>query len=110
MEVGSKEELHSEIQRLNPVELLIAEDLSGLDFLEKRIGVRRRCPWEFDLDAAQRQLNKHFATHDLTGFGCGHLTLAIGAAGCLYSICTEIHNVVIYPIYEPLQQKIVTMP
>ena len=89
MEVGNKEELHSEIQRLNPVELLIAEDLSGLDFLEKRIGVRRRGPWEFDLDTAQRQLNKHFATHDLTGFGCGHLTLAIGAAGCLFQYARD---------------------
>ena len=89
MEVGSQEELHSELQRLNPVELLIAEDLSGLDFLEKRIGVRRRCPWEFDLDTAQRQLNKHFATHDLTGFGCGHLTLAIGAAGCLFQYARD---------------------
>ena len=89
MEVGSQEELHSELQRLNPVELLIAEDLSGLDFLEKRIGVRRRGPWEFDLDTAQRQLNKHFATHDLTGFGCGHLTLAIGAAGCLFQYARD---------------------
>ena len=83
MEVNSQEELHSELQRLNPVETLIPEDLSGLDFLENRVGVRRRGPWEFDLETAQRQLNKHFATHDLTGFGCSHLTLGIGAAGCL---------------------------
>ena len=83
MEVSSQEELHSELQRLNPVEILISEDLSGLDFLENRVGLRRRGPWEFDLDAAQRLLNKHFATHDLTGFGCGHMTLGIGAAGCL---------------------------
>ena len=83
MEVSSQEELHSELQRLNPVEILISEDLSGLDFLENRVGLRRRGPWEFDLDAAQRLLNKHFATYDLTGFGCGHMTLGIGAAGCL---------------------------
>ena len=83
MEVNSQEELHSELQRLNPVETLIPEDLSGLDFLENRVGVRRRGPWEFDLETAQRQLNKHFATHDLTGFGCSHLILGIGAAGCL---------------------------
>lgn len=34
MEVSSQEELHSELQRLNPVEILISEDLSGLDFLK----------------------------------------------------------------------------
>ena len=83
MEVSNQEELHSELQRLNPVEVLISEDLIGLDFIENRIGMRRRGPWEFDLDAAQRLLNKHFGTHDLTGFGCDHLTLGIGAAGCL---------------------------
>ncbi len=83
MEVSNQEELHSELQRLNPVEALISEDLIGLDFIENRIGMRRRGPWEFDLDAAQRLLNKHFGTHDLTGFGCDHLTIGIGAAGCL---------------------------
>ena len=32
MQVASEEELHSELQRLNPVEILISEELTGLAF------------------------------------------------------------------------------
>lgn len=83
MQVTSDEELHSELQRLNPVETLISEELTGLDFINNRSGVRRRGPWEFELDNAHRTLNKHFGTKDLAGFGCNHLPVGIGAAGCL---------------------------
>ena len=83
MELSGEDDLHSELQRLNPVETLVSEEISGFEFLESRTGLRRRGPWEFDLDAAQRLLNKHFSTRDLAGFGCDHLTLGIGAAGCL---------------------------
>ena len=83
MELSGEDDLHSELQRLNPVETLVSEEMSDFDFLESRTGFRRRGPWEFDLDAAHRLLNKHFSTRDLAGFGCDHLTLGIGAAGCL---------------------------
>ena len=83
MELSGEDDLHSELQRLNPVETLVSEEISGFEFLESRTGLRRLGPWEFDLDAAQRLLNKHFSTRDLAGFGCDHLTLGIGAAGCL---------------------------
>jgi len=83
MQVTSNEELHSELQRLNPVEILISEELTNLDFINNHSGVRRRGPWEFELDNAHRTLNKHFGTKDLAGFGCNHLPVGIGAAGCL---------------------------
>lgn len=83
LELSSEEELISELQRLNPVEILISEDLPDNDFLTNRPGVRRRHIWEFELDSAQRLLNQQFGTRDLSGFGCDHLPLAISAAGCL---------------------------
>ena len=83
LELSGEDDLYSELQRLNPVETLVSEEISGFEFLESRTGLRCRGPWEFDLDAAQRLLNKHFSTRDLAGFGCDHLTLGIGAAGCL---------------------------
>jgi DNA mismatch repair protein MutS len=45
--------------------------------------VRRRPPWEFEIDSAQRLLNQQFGTQDLSGFGCDHLPVGISAAGCL---------------------------
>ena len=82
-ELNSEEDLISELQRLNPVEILISEELPDNEFLTNRPGVRRRPIWEFELDSAQRLLNKQFGTRDLSGFGCDHLPLAICAAGCL---------------------------
>ena len=82
-ELDSEEDLISELQRLNPVEILISEELPDKDFLTNRPGVRRRPIWEYELDSAQRLLNQQFGTRDLSGFGCDHLPLAISAAGCL---------------------------
>ena len=82
-ELDSEEDLISELQRLNPVEILISEELPDKDFFTNRSGVRRRPIWEYELDSAQRLLNQQFGTRDLSGFGCDHLPLAISAAGCL---------------------------
>ena len=83
LELATAEDLLSELQRLNPVEILLAETLPEYDFFTNRPGVKRRSIWEFDLDTALRLLNKQFGTRDLSGFGCDHLPVAIRAAGCL---------------------------
>ena len=83
LELTSEEELISELQRLDPVEMLISDALADHDFLANRPSVRRRNSWEFDFDSAERQLNQQFGTGSLSGFGCDHLPIAISAAGCL---------------------------
>ena len=40
LEAHQIEELHSELQRLNPVEILISEDFPKIDWLENWIGMR----------------------------------------------------------------------
>ena len=94
LQLDSEDELHSELQRLNPVEVLINEELPILGFLDTRPGLRRRPPWEFELDSAQRLLNKQFGTKDLGGFGCDHLPIGTSAAGCLlqYALDTQRNN------------------
>lgn len=83
LEVVGEEQLRAEIQRLNPVELLIPEEFPELTNLSNHPGLRRCPPWNFDFDTAQRSLNQQFGTRDLKGFGCDHLPLALTAAGCL---------------------------
>src|SRR5690606_40871313 len=56
---------------------------------ESRKGLRRRGPWEFELETAKRLLVQQFGTQDLAGFGCDHLQVAIAAAGCLLSYARE---------------------
>ncbi len=89
LEIPGWENLLAELERLNPVELLIPDDWpQGLP-AEKRRGARRRAPWDFERDSAHKSLCQQFATQDLKGFGCETLTLAIGAAGCLLAYAKE---------------------
>ncbi|MGB2375087.1 MAG: DNA mismatch repair protein MutS, partial [Porticoccaceae bacterium] len=94
LQLDSSEQLHSELQRLNPAEILINEDLFMEEILAAHSGVRRRPPWEFDSDSALRLLNQQFGTKDLSGFGCDHLPVGISAAGCLlqYAKDTQRNN------------------
>tara|TARA_R110001599_G_scaffold65838_2_gene185797 strand:+ start:49615 stop:52149 length:2535 start_codon:yes stop_codon:yes gene_type:complete len=82
LEVSTEEALASELQRLNPAETLYQETIF-LPLITARPGARSQPAWEFDFDSAERALNSQFQTHDLKGFGCEELTLAIAAAGCL---------------------------
>jgi len=82
-EVKSKDQLLSEIERLDPAELLFSEDFSLPVSLKERSGLCKRPPWHFELDSATQSILKQFKTHDLVGFGCEHLSIAICAAGCL---------------------------
>ena len=88
-EIKGWENLLAELERLNPAELLIPDDWpQGLP-AEKRRGVRRRAPWDFDRDSAKKSLCQQFGVQDLKGFGCETLTLAIGSAGCLLAYAKE---------------------
>jgi DNA mismatch repair protein MutS len=89
LEINGWETLLAELERVNPVELLIPDDWpQGLP-AEKRRGSRRRAPWDFERDTALKSLCQQFSTQDLKGFGCENLTLAIGAAGCLLVYAKE---------------------
>ncbi|MFT5781906.1 MAG: DNA mismatch repair protein MutS [Pseudomonas sp.] len=89
LEIPGWENLLAELERLNPVELLIPDDWPHGLPAEKRRGVRRRAPWDFERDSAFKSLCQQFDTQDLKGFGCENLTLAIGAAGCLLGYAKE---------------------
>lgn len=82
LELTGEEALASELQRLNPAETLYQDNIA-CPIVTGRRGARAQPVWEFDQDSARRALNLQFQTHDLQGFGCDHLSLAIGAAGCL---------------------------
>jgi len=79
----SAAQLLNELERLNPAELLVSEDETPAEGLSGRRGLTRRPPWHFDPESGRRQLLNQLGTRDLSGFGCEHLSLALGAAGCL---------------------------
>jgi len=89
LEVEGLDAVLGELQRLSPAELLIPEDLMQSELTENRKGIRRRAPWEFELETAERLLSTQFGTQNLAGFGCDHLDVAVAAAGCLLSYAQE---------------------
>jgi DNA mismatch repair protein MutS len=81
LQVSSDNSLANEIERLQPAELLVSDAVKYSLFTEQKT---KRCPaWYFSYETALNLLTKQFNTHDLTGFGCDDLPLAIAAAGCL---------------------------
>ncbi|MBP8926781.1 MAG: DNA mismatch repair protein MutS, partial [Pseudomonadales bacterium] len=89
LEVHGEDALASELRRLQPAELLAGEDSGRRAALRNVAGLRTRPPWEFEIQSATQLLNAQFGTHDLGGFGCAELELAIAAAGCLLRYAQE---------------------
>ncbi len=88
-DVKDLESLQDQIARLNPAELLLPENFVEKSYFEHIQGLRVRPIWDFDQESMSRQLNTHFGTLDLKGFGCEDDTVAIGAAGCLLNYAKE---------------------
>jgi len=82
-EFHGEEALLGEIERLQPAELLVSENLTLPQTMRAHGGLRRLPPWHFDTEAAARQLNQQFGTQDLAGFGCQDMPVAVAAAGAL---------------------------
>lgn len=89
LEVEGIDGILGELQRLSPAELLVSEVFLCPEITERRQGVRKRPPWEFEAETARRLLNRQFGTQDLVGFGCDDLDAAITAAGCLLAYAKE---------------------
>ncbi len=88
-EVPSAEALAAELARLQPAETLVGEDVAWPKLVSALPGLRKRPPWHFDVDTAQRELNRFFGTRDLGGFGVDGMPLAVAAAGCLLGYVEE---------------------
>jgi DNA mismatch repair protein MutS len=83
MQLGNDEDLHGELERLKPAEVLVAEDAALPRWLAEAPGLTQRAPWHFDAETSHRSLCQQFATQDLAGFDAEDIPIALGAAGCL---------------------------
>ena len=103
-EVNSIDAVLSELQRLDPAEVLVPEAFDNDEVLA-RSGVRRRPIWEFEQETAHRLLTQQFNTQDLEGFGCAHLHLAIAAAGCLLQYAKETQRTALPHIQSLIHER-----
>ena len=74
-------ELAGEIERIQPAEILLPEDVHIV--LKNEITLKRLPVWHFDTGSATAALCKQFNVHDLGGYGCKEQPLAIAAAGAV---------------------------
>ena len=88
-QVENAETLAAELARLTPAETLVGEDVAWPAFVAGLPGLRKRAPWHFDGETAQRELARLFRTRDLSGFGVDGLPLAVAAAGALLGYVAE---------------------
>jgi DNA mismatch repair protein MutS len=92
LESESEDALQSELERLRPAELLISE-ACHIPFISTKLNSKskivRRPLWEFELETALRLLAQQMQTHDLSGFDCRDMPLALSAAGCLLQYVKE---------------------
>ncbi|HVS27539.1 MAG TPA: DNA mismatch repair protein MutS [Burkholderiales bacterium] len=76
-------QLASELERLQPSEILLPDGFSHPLLENCGLAVKRLAPWQFDFDTATRNLCKQFGTRDLSGFGCDGLHASVASAGAL---------------------------
>lgn len=90
MQINDQQTLENELRRLNPAEILIAEDSPLKNWLEIFFkSITLRAPWFFDENTARQRINKQYAVKDLSGFGCEHVGIALSAAGALLRYAEE---------------------
>ena len=88
-QLASMDTLFSELERLNPAELLISDEEALPSAILKRPGTTRRPSWHFEAESARRLLIRHFNVHDLTAFGCQDMPATLAAAGALLEYVKE---------------------
>ena len=85
------EALDSELHRIDPAEIILADD-AQLDFT-LHCAATKIPPWHFEAEQAQAHLLSHFKTESLSGFDVDDLPTAQCAAGALlrYAGRTQAH-------------------
>ncbi|MEI7569776.1 MAG: DNA mismatch repair protein MutS [Alcaligenaceae bacterium] len=85
------EALDSELHRIDPAEIIIADD-AQLD-LTLHCAATKIPPWHFEAEQAHAHLQAHFKTESLAGFDVDDLPTALCAAGALlrYAGRTQSH-------------------
>ncbi len=92
---GDQLEILEKMRLLEPSEILFSSDVKKEDLVE-RLGLRnieRRLTdfgeWNFDAKNAEADLNRHFGTTTLEGFGVAKNKLALSAAGAIFRYLKE---------------------
>ena len=82
-QLDSLEQVFSELERLQPAELLMSEQTPALSNSDTKFSSHLVPNWYFDFDVANELLCKQFNTKNLVAYGCQDFPAAVSAAGAL---------------------------
>ena len=84
--------LATELDRIDPAELILAEEAEPIEGLSADLAVSPVPTWHFDADNSHQLLCEHFGVDTLAGFDLDTLPVAIRAAGALlrYALDTQV--------------------
>ena len=95
---GDRDNIVQRIKTLEPSEIIYPSDLEqdditdALDLNRDHFHLTPFDSWNYDYRTATRDLNQHFNTTTLDGFGIGHDRLGLLAAGAIYRYLKENHR------------------
>ncbi len=91
---GQLDFIHKLLSVYQPKEVLYQKhkDLWFKSNFGEGIAVFRMDDWAFTTDFGKDQLNKHFGTQSLKGFGVDGLDVAIGAAGAIFQYLSDTQH------------------
>ncbi|HOP06878.1 MAG TPA: DNA mismatch repair protein MutS [candidate division Zixibacteria bacterium] len=93
-----EEEVLQRLKILEPEEILFPDDYDPeeirriLELSGRKIGLTSFGAWNFDARTADRELNRHFETSTLDGFGLRDCKLGVAAAGAILRYLKENHR------------------
>ena len=88
------DDLTNEIDKINPVEILVDENAFYPKFTHEELK-KRQPSWHFEYDRAISLLKEQFNTKDLSGFDYSHLPVALSAAGSILQYIKDTQRVVL---------------
>lgn len=83
LEINQADELLTQLERLKPAEILLAENSSIAATLTETVKPQTLAAWKFSRDNAEQILKSHFKVSHLDAFHCQDHPRATIAAGCL---------------------------
>ena len=101
-------EFMSEMERLQPSEILYPEKFHQLEAISHYQGLQQRPSWDFDIDTAKKNLSLQFKTHDLSGFGIENAELGLSAAGALWIYLKDTQKIELPHIHSIIKEEMNT--
>ncbi len=93
--------LAAELERLQPAEILLAEDQAGQYPTLPSAGRCERPGWHFDHESAVPLLCRQYGVQSLTGYGCDTAPRALAAAGALLRYVQETQRAALPHLLPP---------